>query len=357
MKYPTIRFVFDRKKVASKTKKGLIQIEILSEGKRKWIGTGVKVYADQWDDRRKVINSTEMISLNECLDNQRQAIQNWINELIKKHESFEFDKLDRFLKFSIQTDKYIDYVEKRIQERKDIRENTRRTHSKLLNSLREFGQIVYFTDLTKKNIQLYDDWLHGKGYLQATVHSYHKTNKKYIHDAMREEIISKDPYEGLKIDRGKNPVRKYLTEEEVQKIIDAKIDTYSIEKVRDLFLVQCYTGLAYAELASFDFKKVIHRDGKHVIHDIRQKSGEDYYIVLLSPVMKILEKYNFVLPIISNAQYNMRLKVLADYAGIDKRLTSHMGRHTFACMCLNNGAKIENVSKMMGHTNINTTQI
>ena len=90
MKYPTMRFVFDRKKVATKTHKGLVQIEVLSEGKRKWIGTGVKVYSDQWNDRKKIINSVEMIQLNQCLDEQLRVIQNWINELISKKEVFDF---------------------------------------------------------------------------------------------------------------------------------------------------------------------------------------------------------------------------------------------------------------------------
>lgn len=74
MKYPTMRFVFDRKKVATKTHKGLVQIEVLSEGKRKWIGTGVKVYSDQWNDRKKIINSVEMIQLNQCLYNPQIQI-------------------------------------------------------------------------------------------------------------------------------------------------------------------------------------------------------------------------------------------------------------------------------------------
>ena len=95
-----MRFVFDRKKVATKTHKGLVQIEVLSEGKRKWIGTGVKVYSDQWNDRKKIINSVEMIQLNQCLDEQLRIIQNWINELISKKEVFDFDKLDRFLRYT-----------------------------------------------------------------------------------------------------------------------------------------------------------------------------------------------------------------------------------------------------------------
>lgn len=93
-----------------------------------------------------------------------------------------------------------------------------------------------------------------------------------------------------------------------------------------------------------------------VIHDVRQKTEETYFIVLLSPALEVLERYKFILPVISNQQYNLRLKIVADYAKIDKNLTVHMARHTFATMCLNNGVKIENVSKMLGHSNIKTTQ-
>ena len=181
--------------------------------------------------------------------------------------------------------------------------------------------------------------------------------KTYINDAIRSELIEKNPYEGIKIERGKSSIRKYLTEEEIQRIKDAKIASASICRVRDLFLFQCYTGFAYAELAKFDFSTVIQRNGKYIVHDARKKTGEDFYVVLLSPAVEILKKYDFVLPVIDNVPYNLRLKVLAEYAGIDKAITSHMGRHTFAVWCLNNGVKIENLAKMMGHTDIKTTQI
>ena len=98
------------------------------------------------------------------------------------------------------------------------------------------------------------------------------------------------------------------------------------------------------------------RGDKYVILDARVKTDENYFIVLLSPAMEILKKYNFVLPKITNQQYNLRLKIVADYAGLDRNLTVHMSRHTFATMCLNYGVKIENVSKMLGHTNVRTTQ-
>lgn len=357
MKYPSIRFVFDRKHQATKTTKGLVQLEVTSERKRKWISTGVKLYSDQWDNRRMVINSPDMLSLNKNLTEQRQRIQDWVHDLERRTEEFEFDKLDRFLATRLISDRFIDYIEERINERTDIKESTKRAQRKLINSLKAFKQIIYFTDLTKKNILAYDTWLHKQNYVQTTVHSYHKFMKIYINDAIRAELIEHNPYDGLKIDRGKSSTRKYLTEKEVEAIRNAEIDLPRIDRVRDLFLFQCYTGFAYAELANFDFTKVIERNGKYIVHDTRQKTDEPFYIVLLSPAVAILKKYNFELPVISNQQYNLQLKVLASFAKLDKSLTSHMGRHTFAVFVLNHGVAIENLAKMMGHSDIKTTQI
>lgn len=224
-------------------------------------------------------------------------------------------------------------------------------------SLREFDRIIYFSDLTKANITLYDDWLHAKGYSQPTIYNYHKRNKRYIHEAIKFDLLKNDPYKGERFSRGKHAIRKYLTAEELKKVKDAQIDSETICRVRDLFIFQAYTGISYADLAKFNFKRDVQKRGnKYVILDIRLKTEENYFIVLLSPAMEILRKYDYVLPVISNQQYNLRLKIVADYAELDRNLTVHMSRHTFATMCLNNGVKMENVSKMLGHTNVRTTQ-
>lgn len=174
---------------------------------------------------------------------------------------------------------------------------------------------------------------------------------------MRFDLLKEDPYKGERFSRGKHAIRKYLTAEELKKVKNAQIDSETICRVRDLFVFQAYTGIAYADLAKFDFKHELQKRGdKYVILDARVKTDENYFIVLLSPAMEILRKYDFVLPKITNQQYNLRLKIVADYAGFDRNLTVHMARHTFATMCLNNGVKMENVSKMLGHTNVRTTQ-
>ena len=89
---------------------------------------------------------------------------------------------------------------------------------------------------------------------------------------------------------------------------------------------------------------------------MRIKTEEDYYIVLLSPALEVLKKYNYELPIISNTQYNLRLKLVADYAGLDKNLTTHMARHTFATLALTKGVQFKAVSKMLGHSSLKTTE-
>jgi site-specific recombinase XerD len=357
MKYPTARFVFDRKHTASKTTKGTVQIEILFERKRKWISTGVRLYSDQWNDKAKVKNTVQSVDLNERLDAQMQNINEFINNLIKNKEAFSFDKLEHFLKYSQQKESFIDFIKRRVSERTDLRKGTLNTHASLINSLEEFGRIVYFSDITTANIMYYDDFLHKKYTKQTTIHGYHKRLKRYINESIKYELIKENPYNKLKFDRGKSEGIKYLTIEQINQIRSLEIASESIDKVRDLFIFQCFTGLSYADLFKFDFSTVIERKKKFFIRDARVKTQEEYFLMLLKPAMEILRKYDFKLPAISNYQYNLRLKVVQELAKIKLSLHSHMARHSFAVMALNMGVSIENLAKMMGHTDIKTTQI
>ena len=347
-----------RKKVATKEKKGLVQIEVCSERKRKWIGTGVKVYADQWDDKRKVTARPDSLDLNMKLDLMMSNILEYVNSLIRRKVPFDFESLDVFLKNSSESDSFIDFIVRRTDERKDRAEGTIKHYRTLVKVLEDFGRINYFHDLTRSNITMFDDYLRSKGIKDTTVYGYHKNMKAYINEAIRFGIISENPYVGLKINRGKSDKRKYLTYEEMRRMERCRITDPSVNRVRDLFLFQCYTGLAYSDLYKFDFASDVERRGnKFIIADRRVKTNEDYFIVLLSPAMEILRKYDFDLPVISNQKYNDYLKVAASFAKIDKNLTTHCARHTFAVFALNNGVPMEVVSKMLGHTNIKTTQI
>lgn len=360
MKYPTIRYIFDRRHACEATDcdiPGYIEVEISFNRKRRWISTGVAVLPSQWDVAKLIIAHPERAELNMRIEAVKKPIDDYVKSLIVKEQPFTFEGLAACLDRKSNNGSFITFVETRIEEQNDIKELTKKAHRKLVAALRRFKKIDSFDSLTRSNVLEYDRWLHQQPYTQPTIHTYHKLLKRYINEALAFELIEHDPYAGMRIERGKSKERKYLTEKEVTQIRNCTRLPATLERVRDMFVFQCYTGLAYADLANFDFSKVVERNGKYVLFHRRRKTDEDFFIVFLPQALEILRKYNFKLPVISNQQYNLRLKAVADYAGVEKNLTCHMARHTFAGICLNNGTRIEILAQMMGHTNIKTTQI
>lgn len=359
-KYPTVRYVFDRRKKCDKDKSatGTIEVEISYRGKRKWISTGVSVAPRQWSPEKLVVNHPSCAELNNRIKAVKDPIDSYINGLMLTKVEFSFEAYEAYrLNASVGSDSFLTFLSSEIDNRKDIRESSRKQHRKLEHRLADSKKITTFNSLTRATIKDFDDWLHQRDYVQSTVHFYHKVMKTYITRAVTAGLMEASPYDGFKVDCGKPTARRYLTEEQIMQIKNCADLPASIARVRDLFIFQCYTGLAYADLEKFDFNKVVIRSGQYVLIDRRKKTDEDFYAVLLPPAVEILKKYDNKLPIISNQQYNLRLKVLAHFAKLDTCLTSHMGRHTFACLALNHGMPIEVLAKAMGHSRISTTQI
>jgi integrase len=171
--------------------------------------------------------------------------------------------------------------------------------------------------------------------------------------------IATNPYELLRgqFKRGDKENTEYLTEEEMTAIRELKLERGSVLDIsRDLFVFQMFTGLAYSDAEAFDFSRYKKVEGTWRYVGQRIKTGVPYVSELLPPVVAVLEKYGGVVPQVGNADYNHRLKEIQRMTGIATRLHSHLARHTFATWMLANDAKIENVSRMLGHTSIVTTQ-
>ena len=157
--------------------------------------------------------------------------------------------------------------------------------------------------------------------------------------------------------------RGFLTDEEIQRIMQKDFEIPRLEMVRDVFIFSCFCGLAYIDVAHLTQENIITLDNRPWIIINRQKTNVQSNIPLLEIPQMILDKYkgktkdNRLLPVLSNQKINAYLKEIADLCGIKKRLSYHLARHTFATMLLSKGVPIESVSKMLGHTNIKTTQI
>ena len=161
--------------------------------------------------------------------------------------------------------------------------------------------------------------------------------------------------------------REYLTTGEIQRLISRNFNLERLSQVRDIFLFSCFTGLAFADVEKLNRKEiVIGVDGEKWISTNRQKTDLPTRIPLLPQAIRILEKYENrpqclnkgkLLPVMSNQKMNAYLKEIGDLCEIEKKMTFHMARHTFATtVTLTNGVPIETVTKLSGHRNLRTTQ-
>ena len=357
MEYPLISVVFDEKKVATKTKEGLVQIRLYHNKKRKFISTNVKVFADQWSEKTFVKGRSDAMVLNEQINEMLNNVREAVNKCVKEIGYFSFERFTDMMVVSKNTSaSFLDFFRNRMYE-KSARMSTVNNYEVLYNVLKEYGGIQTFQDITEANFVKLEEWQKKKGLKQTTVGGRMSVLKSFVNDARRLGLIDRNPLEFYRVDRGKARGRRYLTSEELKMIIDAEL-VGSHDVARDWFLFMCYTSLSYSDALKFDFHRdCFLKDGKYVFRDTRQKTDEEYFIVLIPKAMEILEKYNYKLPKYSNGCMNTFLKGVAQVAGLKKELTCHMARHTAACLALNNGVRIEVVSKMLGHANINTTQI
>lgn len=195
---------------------------------------------------------------------------------------------------------------------------------------------------------------------------YIKNLKKIVHECVAKNWLDKDPFMAYKVKK-KQTERQYLTEAEIQKIEEKEITIERLIQIRDLFLFSCYTGLSYTDVYNLTPNNVsLGIDGERWIFTHRQKTETASRIPLLPPVLTLLEKYandqklkisGKLLPVPSNQKVNAYLKEIATICEINKELTFHVARHTFATtVTLTNGVPIESVSKMLGHKKMQTTQ-
>lgn len=350
--------IYDRKHATKSGKQGYVEVRFCMNRQQKYFSTGIKVFADEWDYQEcKVVRHPDRMELNQRLTAIRAKAYKIVNKAYDDEDGFDFNLLTRM--FRGEPAKKIDfptYCEQRTAARR-VSESTRTRYRVFTRFLRSWGKIISFSDLTLAKIRAMDEHLHTRKMGLATIYNYHKSLKLFINDAVIDNLVQDNPYRRLsfKIPRGDKHYVDCLTIEQFESIRSLAVTNPHLAKVRDLFLFQCYTGLAYSDLMAFDFCKCNLIDGKFFYHNRRVKTDVDFVLQLLPQVVEILNKYNNKLPQISNQKYNDFLKVIGSMVGVDN-LHSHMGRATAATMFLSKGMPINVVSKVLGHTNLRQTQ-
>ena len=377
-----ISLIYDHHKRTPKGEEGPVEVRVTVNRKPYYINTGVRVRKDRLVGNciRDDDHSNDADLLNERLTTIIGLVEKEVNRCLEQRIPINVaDIRDRVWDVTaVEKDdgdeptliKWIkDYV-----ATADMAKNTKLHYLTVVRRLLEYGKILRWEHLTVDNIYAWDVWLRHqevpltKNQKAAglepqlissdSVYNYHKYLKSAINKAMKFRILAVNPYDQLKgtFKRTKRDVVDYLTEEQMRKVMElTPVPGSQAAMALDLFIFQMFTGLSYSDTQIFDISQYRQIDGKWLHVGQRVKTGVPYVSQLLPPVVEMLERNNWQVPKMNNQRYNQMLKAIGMVIGIEN-LHSHMGRHTFATYMLSNGAKIENVSRMLGHTNITQTQ-
>lgn len=372
------QIMFDHRNRTSAGKEGPVEVRITHNRKTYYIPTGVRVRRSEFAFQ-SIINRGDSDELNRQLKVLVQKITGVVTAMLEAGEALDAAEVKRRVWSPEQKKKKdVNEVVAWMQEQLPLlrlRDGTVKHYRPLFVRLTAFGEISEWCDLTIENIYKFDAYLHSlrkeltdaekkKGVKaeplsDAGVYTYHKCFRALLTRAYKMGVIDANPYDRLKgeFSRGEKQSMDYLTEEEMAAFESIRPLRGSVMEVaHDLFIFQMYTGLSYGDMQAFDMKDYRLIEGTWRNVGERIKTGVPYVSQLLPPAVAILEKYNYQLPTLGNAEYNHSLKALGMACGITRPLHSHMARHTFATFALRQGVKIENLARMLGHTNITQTQ-
>ncbi len=294
------------------------------------------------------------MELDSLLNNVRKALY----DMYKEGDVNIFDIVNQLRR--TQTPDLLDYFKQRAKIRKyNKAKATQSRYDRFMRAFTEWEGIKSFKDINDKNIIAYDKHLSSQGLKDSSKwHNYHRFLNSFIVDAMEDGYLNRNPYKWVNIKKGNdnNSITKHLSQEEFYRIKTVKLHTECLERVRDVFVFQTYTCMSYTDLRSFSSDKIVTIKGTKVYTGKRDKTGKEFTIPLLKPTLKILNKYNNHLPVISNVKYNAYLKIIAQSAGIDKPVTTHWARHTGATLLLNEGVPLNIVSRICGHSSTRITE-
>lgn len=358
-KYPQIHYIYNRYRKATVTKQAVVEMRITYNYKQKWISTGIWLYPNQWKNGM-IVNHPDILQVSQTLDKLLTDVRQIILDMSREGNIDIMDIPNRLKKLNTPKISFLEFCKVRAGIRKYGRKkDSQERYDRFLRLFTDWGRIVEFEDINDSNIIIFDKYLEDTGMKPYSKwNNYHRFLNSFIIDAIDEGYIKRNPYKWVNIDKQKKShgIERCLTPEEFRRLKTAKMPTESIEKIRDVFVFQTYTCLSYSDLKEFNPKMIQEVKGINVYVGRRKKTNMTFTIPLLTPALDILHKYEGKLPVISNVKYNAYLKIVAQTAGIDKKLSSHWARHTGATILLNEGAPMQIVSKICGHSSTRITE-
>ena len=374
---------FLKKTKLLKSGEASVSMRITVDGQRVENNIRKSILPNLWDQSKERAKGTSKtaIDLNRFIEEARIKIHQIITELQQNGEEItpavvqqrfygigQVRKQERTILQVIQ--EHNEEAEKLIG--KDFVKITVRRYESMKRYLCEMIKEKYdvpdlpLSDFTGEVIRAYEVYLKTeKDLCQNTLIRYMKALKKITNRCIANDWIHKDPFAGIKF-REEPTDPEFLPIEEVNRIYECEPGSRRLEVVRDMFLMSAFTGLAFTDVSQLTEEHIVtDNEGNKWIRKPRQKTRQMSNIPLLDIPLEIIEKYRgdkkaakkgVLLPIPSNQVMNRYLKEIATICKIDKYLTTHVARHTYATVCLSQGVSLKNVSKMLGHASVKMTE-
>ncbi len=358
-----------------------IYVRVTLNSRRVELSTGIYCLSESWDETRQQIrgrNESARI-MNNRLNKIEDDIQDHYNRLKSSGDDFDVTTIkNRLLNIDDSEGilKVFDYYLKNMQEKlgkgysKETYKHYKSSRKRLDEFVRKFSKRKDYPveKVDYKFLEAFDVFLKKEYKVhQNTAWNYHKHTRRVLSLAVSMDLIKNNPYKKYKVPLAETN-RDFLTATELHAIQDKEIKIQRLDAIRDIFVFACYTGLSYSDIAKLHKDHLrIGIDKNEWIFIDRTKTNNRCRIPVLPEAKIILGKYHntpqyqvkgLLLPVLTNQKMNSYLKELADICRVNKELTMHMARHTFATtVTLSNGVPLETVSKILGHTNLKTTQI
>lgn len=343
-----------------------IEMTICVKGKRQYVATGRDVMPSKFSAKTQTVKGDK--ELNEFLKAMKARLYSIETTLLTKGVNVTLDAIldvlrngeeEKTITFLQVFDMHIENINKKVKRKLvtsttlDKYEVTKGYISRFIKAELKKDDVI-MKDVSPSFVENLFIYL-LKYMTNNTAVQKMKQVKSVMRFAVEEGYIKVSPFK-IVLKKEKKEIIP-LTIEEINIIRKKRIDIARLAKIRDLFVFECYTGLAFSDLASLSDKD-FHTDesGNKWIIKKRHKTNVVATIPLLPIPLEILEKYNYKLPCLTNVKYNAYLKELGDICNIKKKLHSHLARHTWATLLLNAGMDMVSVSKCLGHANSKITE-
>ena len=357
----TITFVCRSSKVSKKDGLTPLELYVIIDGKRRFVSLKRRIDHKLFNAKKQIVRGDTQT--NEYIKAMRMKCYSLQTEMLKRGLLFTVDTFVYAFRHGIRQNSisvyglFDKFMEKQL-EKKNLGLITHAIYVKYRCTIRYCKEAMQtdkmLSELTPSDMEdIYTHMLHKMSNNSAIC--YMRKLKTILIYAIHEGYISTNP---ITFKFHKDKVKKDpLTLDEVRRIRTKELGSERVENIRDLFILQCYTGLAFRDMSSLSKKDIkIDKDGKEWIVKERIKTGVPAFIPILPVVKEILVKYNYHLPTLTNQKYNSYLKEIQEVCGVKKTLHSHLARHTCGTLLLNAGVDMLTVSKVLGHSSTKTTE-